>query len=113
DAITPVLTAVVVGIIKIHPHALLRIEGDTQYGNGVPTDKAGGAVSHRNAGRLWMNQRLVAIVIGVISSIKMADEVIQIDQRTRSNIDIDAKPAARPPAVKLRVHPAMGISLPV
>src|SRR5690606_7540449 len=107
NAIPPVLPAIIIRIEEIHSHTILGIKGNPQYGNGVPTDKTGGTVGDGNTGWLWMNQRLVTIVVWVIRGVEMANKIIQADQRAAGNIDIDTKAAARPPAMKLGINPAV------
>ena len=78
DAVAPILAAIVVGIIKINPHNVRWVEGGPQNGDRVPANKACCAIGDRNARWLGMNQRLVAIVVGVIAGIEVAYKIIHI-----------------------------------
>ena len=111
DSIAPVLAAVVIGIEEINPHLTFRVERGPENGNGVPADKPGGTIGHRNTRRLRVDQRLIAVVVGVIAGIEMPDKAFQIMQLASGHIHVNGKSAPGRPAVELRVHPFVGIAL--
>src|SRR5690554_3461905 len=77
-AVVPVLAAVVVGVVEVDPHHVGGVQGDAQHGDGMPANEAGGAVGDRDARRLGVDQRLVAVVVGDRKSTRLNSSHVRI-----------------------------------
>eukprot|EP01093_Parvamoeba_rugata_P014203 TRINITY_DN4570_c0_g2_i1.p2 TRINITY_DN4570_c0_g2~~TRINITY_DN4570_c0_g2_i1.p2 ORF type:complete len:157 (+),score=14.69 TRINITY_DN4570_c0_g2_i1:90-560(+) len=109
DALAPVLAAVVVGVEKVDAHGLGGVHGDPLDGDGVPAEKARGAVGHRDTGRLWIDHGNVAVIERVIGGVEIPDKPFEVFQAAGENVHGDAKSVANVVAVKLGVDPFVGI----
>src|SRR5680860_666406 len=94
NSLTPVLPAVVIGIKEINAHNLITIQRKPLDSDGVPAEKACGAVGHCNTGRLRINNRNIAVVKRVIGGIKISNKPFEVFQTTGEYVDGYAKSVA-------------------
>ena len=79
----------------------------------MPADEAGGAVGHRQAHRLRIDQRLVAVVQRVVAGVEVAHERFVVTEIAGGQVHRQLEPAAHPPAVEFRIDPAVRVVAPV
>ena len=109
NPLTPVLPAVVIRVEEIDPHDLIRIQRQPLDGDRVPAEKARGTVGHRNTGGLWVDDRNIAVVEGVVGRVKVADKPFKVLQATGEHIHGDTEAVPHTVPVEFGVDPFVRI----
>ena len=79
----------------------------------MSADEAGGAVGNGDTGRLVVNHRNVAVVVGVIAGVEVPDEIVVVGDFPSMDVGHHLEAVADPPAIELRVDPAVGVVVTV
>lgn len=109
NTLAPILAAIVVGVEEVDAYLAIVIKVAPDNGYGMAPNQAPFAVGNRGTGGLRMNNVDVAVVMRVITGIKMANEAFMITDLAGFPANHTEKIMPYPRTIHFRVNPAVKV----
>lgn len=109
NILSPVLGAVVIGIVKVNAVHPMRVFCNSCNGNSMKSEQLSVDVGYENADGVRIDQLIVIIIVRVVSGIKEFQESVVVQDISCYRIKYGTESFLHPVAVKGRVYPAMAV----